>query len=140
MARSVNADDNWGERAAKLLPAEATAMFVTINGFVSSSSENLTTRSYAIIVTLIVVTICVPVFLIKAYRVDNIRQIALCTASFPLWASNISPKYIAEVLDVNADSMQLLVSIGTVFIAALGPLFVSKPPSAISSPTIQPGE
>jgi hypothetical protein len=130
MPRSVQADDSWGERVAKLLPAEATALFVTVNGFVSASGENLATRAFIMIAVAVVTTACVPIFLTKIYKVENASQIAICTLSFPLWAMSINPKYLADILDKNVDQLQLYISIATVFVASLGPLVLPKQPAA----------
>ena len=133
MPRSVQPDDSWGERVAKLLPAEATALFVTVNGFVNASGENLATRAYIMIAVAIVATACVPIFLTKVYKVANTWQIAICTLSFPLWAMSINPKYLADLLDRNTDQLQLYISIATVFVASLGPVLLPKQAPAPSS-------
>jgi hypothetical protein len=81
-----NAADSYPAKLAKLIPAEVSAAYLAINSLVPASDG----FSTIIWVSLVVLTIFCALYLWVVQNVTNILQIAFTTASFPVWALNIS--------------------------------------------------
>lgn len=127
MPREVQDRDVWAERVAKLLPAEATAAYIAINGLIVSSSATLEIRIWLWTASIVVLWISVPLLFGRFYRVTDTRQVAFSTATFPLWAISVNPTYLADLSTVDANDIQLYVSIVTVLVATVGPALLVKP-------------
>jgi hypothetical protein len=84
--RQVDNIDPYSAKLSKLIPGEVSAAYLAINSLVSLDQG----YNAIIIGSLIVLTILCPLYLWKLRNVRNRLQIAFTTASFPLWALNIS--------------------------------------------------
>jgi hypothetical protein len=78
--------DSYPAKLAKLIPGEVSAAYLAINTLVSPDDG----FSNTMVVSLIVLTIFCALYLWKVRNVTSIAQIAFTTASFPVWALNIS--------------------------------------------------
>jgi hypothetical protein len=81
-----NAADSYPAKLAKLIPAEVSAAYLAINSLVPASEG----FSLIMVASLVVLTIFCALYLWKIQNVTNVLQIAFTTASFPVWALNIS--------------------------------------------------
>lgn len=78
--------DSYPTKLAKLIPAEVSAAYLAINSLVPPADgfSNLMKGS------LVALTILCALYLWKVRNVTSAAQIAFTTASFPVWALNIS--------------------------------------------------
>ncbi len=81
-----NENDSYASKLAKLIPAEVSAAYLAINSLVPTSQGfDLTMQ-----VSLVVLTILCALYLWQIQHVRSILQVIFTTASFPIWALNIS--------------------------------------------------
>lgn len=92
---SIGSGDNYAERLSKLLPAEATAAFVAVNGAVSSvpsaGGQELTA-----LVFVGIIMVCTWFLLSRVKRISSQLQIWLTVLAVPLWAASIRPEMVTE--------------------------------------------
>ncbi|EHR04244.1 MULTISPECIES: hypothetical protein [unclassified Bradyrhizobium] len=81
-----NETDSYPAKLAKLIPAEVSAAYLAINSLVPAG-EGFSPPIWA---SLVVLTVFCALYLWKIQNVTNVLQIAFTTASFPIWALNIS--------------------------------------------------
>jgi hypothetical protein len=78
--------ESYPAKLAKLIPAEVSAAYLAINSLVPVADG----FSDIMKGSLVALTVFCALYLWKVQNVTNFAQIAFTTASFPVWALNIS--------------------------------------------------
>jgi hypothetical protein len=84
MSRAIDPTDAYPLKVAKLLPAEVTAAYFAINGYLN---DNLDNQSTLVVFGAVLAVIC---FFLIRWQTNNSLQAALTSFAFVLWAANIS--------------------------------------------------
>jgi len=103
--------DNYSAKLAKLIPAEVSAAYLSINSIVPDPDI----MDWHMWGSMLVLTVLCPIYL---WRLQNVRsgvQIAITTAAFPVWALNIS----ASRLTIDHVSLAILLILVTLAIPFL---------------------
>jgi hypothetical protein len=102
-----NAVDSYPAKLAKLIPAEVSAAYLAINSFVPASEG----FSPIMVASLLVLTVFCALYLWKIQNVNNAMQIAFTTASFPIWALNISSSRSDSINPIALGVILILVTV-----------------------------
>jgi hypothetical protein len=93
MDRQVNSEaDSYSAKLLKLIPAEVSAAYLAINSLVPMQNGFDVTMK----LSLVVLTIFCPLYLWRLGNVSSWLQVLFTTASFPLWALNISSARVSD--------------------------------------------
>lgn len=93
MNREIQTLDSYSAKLLKLIPAEVSAAYLSINSLVPLS---VVMKDPLMIGSVLVLTVLCPIYL-YASAVRNWWQLAFTTISFPVWAVNISSARILEI-------------------------------------------
>lgn len=89
--------DSFASKLAKLIPAEVSAAYLAINSIVDVNQG----FSLMMLASLIALTMFCALYLWKVLNVTSPLQIVFTTASFPVWALNISSARLAGQIDAS---------------------------------------
>jgi hypothetical protein len=115
-----NATDSFATKLAKLIPAEVSAAYLAINSIVDMD-EGFSPKIW---ISLGALTVFCALYLWKVLGVRSLLQIAFTTASFPVWALNISSARLVGQIDPS--TLGVILILVTVAI----PLIPTLPPPA----------
>jgi hypothetical protein len=87
--------DSFASKLAKLIPAEVSAAYLAINSIVNMDNG----FSPTMWASLAALTVFCALYLWKVLNVTSPLQIAFTTASFPVWAFNISSARLTGMID-----------------------------------------
>ncbi|MDD1679835.1 MAG: hypothetical protein LUO93_11715 [Methanomicrobiales archaeon] len=81
-------NDNYQDLVAKLIPAEVVAVYIAGDGAISAASEAGLTLNYGGITSVLFVALLIgtPLYLMRISKVTDVRQLAVSTFSFVVWA------------------------------------------------------
>jgi hypothetical protein len=104
--------DSYPAKLAKLIPAEVSAAYLAINSLVPPGDgfSDLMKGS------LVALTIFCALYLWKVRNVTSVAQIAFTTASFPVWALNISSTRSDFVNPTYSGVLLILITVAIPFI------------------------
>lgn len=87
MGRVIDHSSSYGDKLAKLIPAEIIAAYIAIRGLVLHDS---TIRETALITSGIILIILIPFYLIRIHHVQSKFQIIITCLSFVVWVFSVS--------------------------------------------------
>ncbi len=117
---SIDDNDNYGQRFAKLLPGESTAAFVAINGLVAAVSNVGAANVIAIAFTAVIL-LCTWWLLARVKKIESGLQIGLTLLAFPLWAISIRPEMVTAWF--NNGDLETYIKVITVAVMAVTTIF-----------------
>jgi hypothetical protein len=126
--KAIKPDDTWKDKIAKLVPVEATGMFVTIQAAVDAADDIANAQRYTILAWVILgITFLVPVFLKYAHSIDpRSLHTIVSTLTFPVWAFAICPGLFSYLIKVPIEVGQLVVTILMIVVNGVAPLMVNS--------------
>jgi hypothetical protein len=111
MDREIQPLDSYSAKILKLIPAEITAAYLSINSLVDQSDG---------FSTLMIIALCILTFLCPFYlrltNVRNVLQIGFSTISFLLWAINISASRLIEYSFFSPSALGVILILWTMLI------------------------
>ena len=123
-AKIIGKDDTYIDKAAKLIPAEAIALFVSISSAISTTALNDDDKGYYLLGTAIVVGVMViPTVLYKLYRVTLLSQHIIALVAFAIWIFNVNYDALPKITDYPTHE-RLVGSILLLLLTFLAPIIV----------------
>ncbi len=116
--RDLNRQDSYIEKTAKLVPAEALALYLTLSGQVKAATMNdmEAQRTITLVVALVVCFVIVPFVLYKLQRVRAPAHYLISMVAFALWVFNaqydrlpMPPNFPYDSINVAVGSVVLLI-------------------------------
>jgi hypothetical protein len=121
-SRQINdVTDSFASKLAKLIPAEVSAAYLAINSIVNID-EGFSPKMWA---SLAALTVFCALYLWKVLGVTSQLQIAFTTASFPVWALNISSARLIDRIDSST------LGIALILVTVAIPLIPTSPRSGV---------
>jgi hypothetical protein len=124
--KAITPDDTWKDKIAKLVPVEATGMFVTIQAAVGAADDMSDAERYKVLAWVILgMTGLVPVFLKFAHSIEPRSLHAfISTVTFPVWAFAICPGLLPYLFKLPNEIGQLTVTILMIVVNGVAPLLI----------------
>ncbi len=112
MAREIDSDtDDYSAKLLKLIPAEVSAAYLSINSLVSLE-EGFSGKMW---LSLIALTLMCYLYLTMLRGVRNQVQAIFTTISFPVWAANISAARFANIDPTIFGIILILITVASPF-------------------------
>lgn len=132
-SKSIASTDTWLEKITKLIPVEATGVFVALQSYISASALAQATKEFYMLVALGVSCVLVVVFLYKVYEVKNPRHHVVSVLALLIWSYNVNPDGFGSFTAFPTQERVIAPLVLIVF-SAVAPLFV-PPLISVSQPT-----
>lgn len=137
-SKSIAKTDTWLEKITKLVPVEATGVFVALQSYIGASALQQPTKEAYMLTSLGVCGLLAILFLYKVYDVRNLRHHAVSVLALVIWAFNVNPDAFGSFTAFPTQE-RLIAPLVLIVFSAVAPLFVPPlpaPPGKPSEPVV----
>lgn len=127
-AKTISTEDSYRDKLAKLIPAEAIALNITLTSTIASAGMTEESSAwYVLVCSVFVGVVGVPLVLRKVYGVTLLSQHLMSVFAFVIWVLNVSLDSLQYLPgSPQASEMRLIASLVLIAFTFMAPLIVSS--------------